>query len=306
MMTRREVLGLLGSISAGTLLATPRKGVASVIAAEPNASPTQGDSTPPLAPGAPTSPARTALIDAFRRRSDGIDARFEARTHKSDWVMPYRLFRPQAAGKLPLVIYLHGGGGLGGDNVKQMGSGNIFGTRVWALPEHQQRFPCYIVAPQTDRGWVRYAPANPGDAESRVIPGLGDGTRVALELIGALRRELAIDEQRLYVVGQSMGGAGAWHMIAQRPHLFAAAVICCATGTSDSAAASIGTPVWNFHGDADETVPVRISRDRIAALRNAGGHPLHTEYMGVGHNVWQWAFTEPSLLPWMFSKRSSR
>ena len=215
MMTRREVLGLLGSISAGTLLATPRKGVASVIAAEPNASPTQGDSTPPLAPGAPTSPARTALIDAFRKKSDGIDARFEARTHKSDWVMPYRLFRPEAAGKLPLVIYLHGGGGLGGDNVKQMGSGNIFGTRVWALPEHQQRFPCYIVAPQTDRGWVRYAPANPGDAESRVIPGLGDGTRVALELIGAL-------------------------------------------------------------------------------------------HMGVGHNVWQWAFTEPSLLPWMFSKRSSR
>jgi acetyl esterase/lipase len=91
MMARREILGLLGSISAGTLLATPR----------------------------------TALIDAFRRKSDGIDAKFEARTHKSDWVMPYRLFRPQAAGKLPLVIYLHGSGGLGGDNVKQMGSGKL-------------------------------------------------------------------------------------------------------------------------------------------------------------------------------------
>jgi predicted peptidase len=306
MMTRREALGLLGSISAGTLLAAPRKGVASVIDAGDGASPTQGGSTPPLAPGAPTSPARTALIDAFRKRSDGIDARFEARTHRSDWVMPYRLFRPEATGKLPLVIYLHGSGGLGDDNVKQMGSGNIFGTRVWALPENQQRFPCYVVAPQTDRGWVRYAPASPGDTESRVTPGLGDGARVALELVDALRRELAIDEQRLYVVGQSMGGAGAWHLTAQRPRLFAAAVICCGGVTSDSAAASIGTPVWNFHGDADETVPVRVSRDRIAALRKAGGHPLHTEYTGVGHNVWQWAFTEPSLLPWMFSKRSSR
>ncbi len=70
--------------------------------------------------------------------------------------MPYRLFQPEAGGKLPLVVYLHGSGGLGNDNEKQLGLGNIFGTRVWLLPENQKVYPCYVLAPQTDRGWIRY------------------------------------------------------------------------------------------------------------------------------------------------------
>jgi predicted peptidase len=249
------------------------------------------------------SPERLALIAAFRQRSEGIETMFEARTHKSDWVMPYRLFRPHVSSKLPLVVFLHGSGGLGDDNLKQMGLGNIFGTRVWALPENQKWFPCYVVAPQTDRGWVRYASASPGDSVARVAPGLGDGARLVFEIIDGLRREFAIDERRIYVTGQSMGGAGTWHMTAQRPRLFAAAVACCGSRTGDPAVASLGTPLWNFHGDADATVPPAVSRDRIAALRKAGGHPLSTEYAGVGHNVWEWAYTEPALVRWVFSQR---
>lgn len=34
----------------------------------------------------------------------------------------------------------------------------------------------------------------------------------------------------------------------------------------------------------------------------AGGKPRCTEYPGVGHNVWERAFTEPELLPWVFSQ----
>ena len=301
MMTRRKAIGLLGSMSAGTLLAA-RNGPTSWIAPA-SGTRAQGDSTPPLAPGTPLSPERLALIDAFKSKSQGIETQFEARTHKHDWVMPYRLFRPDASGALPLVMYLHGSGGLGDDNLKQMGLGNIFGTRVWALPENQKRFPCYVVAPQTDRGWIRYAPPSPGDSVARVVPGLGDGARLALEIVDGLRREFAIDERRIYVTGQSMGGAGTWHMTAQRPRLFAAAVACCASRTSDAPVDSVGTPLWDFHGDADTTVPPAVSRDRIAALRKTGGHPLSTEYAGVGHNVWEWAYTEPALVSWVFSQR---
>jgi predicted peptidase len=303
MTTRREALGMLGSISVGTLLVSPKHRLASLIAPVPGTAAIQGDSTRALAPGAPSSPERTALIDAFKTKAFGVEQKFEARTHKSDFVMPYRLFQPNAAGKLPLVVYLHGSGGLGRDNQKQMGLGNMFGTRVWALPENQKSFPCYVVVPQTDRGWMRYEDPSPGDSVARLVAGLGDGARVAFEVIDALRRELPIDEQRIYVTGQSMGGGGAWHMTAHRPRFFAAAVICCGSATNEKALDSAGTPVWNFRGDADKTVPVAVSRDRIAALRKAGGHPLHTEYAGVGHNVWEWAFTEPALLRWMFSQR---
>lgn len=300
MMTRREAVRLLSSVSAGAWLAAGQIGLNVSIA--PNASGAKDDSNPPLAPGAPKSPERLALVDAFRKKSEGLQDRFEARTHKSDWVMPYRLFRPEAArGKVPLVVYLHGSGGLGDDNLKQLAFGNIFGTRVWLLPENQERFPCYVVAPQTDRGWIKY---DFSQQPAKELPGFGDGARLALQIVNALRREFAIDERRIYVAGNSMGGAGVWNIIANRPHYFAAAVICCGGVSPDDGTGSIETPLWDFHGDADEVVPVSSSRDRIAARRKAGGHPLYTEYAGVDHDgATSLAFTEPELVKWVFAQQ---
>ncbi|MGC2109232.1 MAG: PHB depolymerase family esterase [Candidatus Korobacteraceae bacterium] len=258
--------------------------------------------TPSLAPGAPTSPERIALVETFKTQSEGLQNKFEARTHKGDWVMPYRLFRPEAAGKLPLVVYLHGSGGQGDDNLKQLGLGNIFGTRVWLLPQNQKTFPCYVLVPQTDRGWIHYDTSQWAQGKTGIIPGFGEGTRMVLEIVDGLCRELSIDERRIYVMGQSMGGAGTWNVITYRPQFFAAAVICCGSISDDDGTGSIETPLWNFHGDSDQTVPVSVSRERIAARRKAGGHPLSTEYAGVDHNVWEWAFTEPELVPWVFAQ----
>ena len=285
-MTRREAILRLGSASLGARVALAQGGVSS--------------SGIRLAPGTPESPERMALIDAFKRQSEGIDKKFEARTHKSDAVMPYRLFRPVAAGKLPLVVYLHGSGGLGTDNEKQLGLGNVFGTRVWALPANQQRFPCYVVAPQTDRGWIRY---DFSKEPATMLPGLGDGSRLALEVVDRLVREFPIDDRRVYVTGQSMGGAGVWNVLAKRPAFFAAAIVCCGSASTEDGTEAIGTPLCSFHGDADRTVPVSVSRNRVAARRTAGGRPLYTEYPGVDHNAWEWAYTEPELLTWLFAQR---
>lgn len=291
-MTRRDLLVLLGAVpfaDGRRLAALPSR-----VLQEP---------TPALAPGAPSSAERLALIAAFRAQSGAVAEQFEAHTHRGEWSMPYRLLRPRARGALPLVVFLHGSGGLGSDNEKQLGLGNIFGTRLWALPEIQRRFPCVVLVPQTDRGWVRYGPPAEGDSVARPIPGLGDGARAALELVDRLARDLPIDRRRIYLAGQSMGGAGVWHLLAERPSFFAAAIACCGSASTDRGAGGARTPLWNFHGDADQTVPVAISRDRIAQRRSAGGHPIHTEYAGVGHNAWEWAFTEPALPPWLFAHR---
>ena len=286
MITRREAILCLGSASIGARFAVAQAGVEA--------------QEPALAPGAPTSAERMALIDAFKRESEGLEHKFEARAQKGGFTMPYRLFRPEAAGKVPLVMYLHGSGGLGDDNEKQLGLGNIFGTRVWVLPENQKRFPCYVVAPQTDRGWIRY---DYSKQPAQELPGLGDGSRLALEIVDQLRREFPIDDRRIYVTGQSMGGAGVWNVIANRPAFFAAAIACCGSASSENGAEAIRTPLWNFHGDADQTVPVSVSRNRIAARRKAGGRPLYTEYANVDHDSWQWAYTEPELMTWVFAQR---
>src|ERR1041385_9075645 len=191
------------------------------------------DSTPALAPGAPMSPERMALIAAFTKQSEGLQEKFEARSLKRDRVMPYRLFRPEAPGKLPLVVYLHGSGGQGDDNLKQLALGNSFATRVWLLPQNQKTFPCYVVAPQSDRGWVRYDPAKLEKGIFEMVAGPGQGVQMALDVIDFVRHEFSIDDKRMYVMGQSMGGAGTWNMIASRPKFFAAAAICCGSTSKD-------------------------------------------------------------------------
>ena len=75
---------------------------------------------------------------------------------------------------------------------KQLGLGNIFGTRVWLLPENQKKFPCYVLMPQTDRGWARYDFAKLRKVCPKWSPGMGDGAGMALEIIDAYAMSLPV------------------------------------------------------------------------------------------------------------------
>ncbi len=63
------------------------------------------------------------------------------------------------------------------------------------------------------------------------------------------------------------------------------------------------TPVWCFHGETDEITPASTTRRTIEELRRLGGRPLCTEYRGIGHDVFMWAYTEPALVEWLFAQR---
>ena len=62
------------------------------------------------------------------------------------------------------------------------------------------------------------------------------------------------------------------------------------------------TPIWIFHGDADESVPVSEARQMAAALTAVKAKFKYTEYPGVGHNSWDNAYAEPDLFPWMLEQ----
>jgi predicted peptidase len=170
---------------------------------------------------------------------------------------------------------------------------------VWALPENQERYPCFVVAPQSNVNWPCVILEE--GKRPKLCPGLGKGAKLAFEIIDKLLEEYPIDTSRLYITGHSMGGAGTWHMIAHRPNFFAAAVPVC--GLPDFGTASIvkDVPIWNFHGETDNIEPVATSRRMIEAIVQAGGQPIYTEYPDVGHNVFMWAYTEPALLEWLFA-----
>jgi predicted peptidase len=121
--------------------------------------------------------------------------------------------------------------------------------------------------------------------------------------------EFRADTERLYMIGVSMGGYGAWHLAAEHQGTFAAFVSICGgsplrTGDRfNSLARRVGqTPVWVFHGADDRVVPVSESRQMVTALKDVKGKVRYSEYEGVGHNVWLNVMKEPELLPWLLSQ----
>lgn len=279
-------------------------------APEPTARPA---GTPPLLSSPPGSEERMAPMNSLKKAAPDLARRFSAFKHanKAGETMPYRLFTPDSAEpdrKYPLVVFLHGAGGSGADNEKQLQDANRYGALTWVLPETRKRHPAFVLAPQSDVNWpcviipqldrpltakdVKLCPGNP----------LGQGARLALEIVDHLVATLPIDEGRIYVTGHSMGGAGTWHLISQRPQLFAAAVPVSGKPDPATAGAVKDVPLWNFHGANDEIEPVSTSRVMVEAIRKAGGTPLYTEYPGVGHEAYAYAYTEPALVEWLFAQ----
>ena len=208
--------------------------------------------------------------------------------------MPYRLYSPavEVRTAVPLIIYLHGAGGWGTDNVKQISGGNIHGTRLWLKPEIAAENPAYVLAPQIPNPQPWGAPS---DEE------LSPYVNVLMELIDQMKSEFLIDESRVYIMGQSLGGIGVWDIIAKRPDIFAAGVPVCGVGNTERIVNARDVALWAFHGAMDTTVPVAGSREMVTSLEAAKGNIRYTEYPDVGHNSWERAFADPELPQWLFS-----
>ena len=214
--------------------------------------------------------------------------RFTAQTFKgAHGSMPYRQFTPEKSSpdvKYPVVIYLHGIGGTGKDNIKQLND-QPFGAGLWAMPANQARHPCFVIAPQTTGGWE------------------GNAHVVALDLIEELLKTLPIDPQRVYVTGVSSGCNGAFWLLQTRPKQFAAGILL--SGWMPDAKNSklfSSVPIWLFHGNNDPTVKVGNSRQAYDSLAAAGADVRFYEYDGAGHDIFAPAYNTPDLIDWVFAR----
>lgn len=214
--------------------------------------------------------------------------------------MLYRLFVPagyDAQQAYPLILWLHGGGGAGSDNLRQILGDQIPGTRVWTAPAVQAKHPAFVIVPQSSQGWGAQTGAFATDTLSPPLA-------MALGILETLTHEFSLDRHRLYVAGQSDGGFAVWALVANQPERFAAAIPVCGGGNPANAARLVKVPIWAFHGEADGVIAVTNSRRMIAAITRAGGHPRYTEYTRTGHDAWTRAFAEPELVDWLFAQHN--
>jgi predicted peptidase len=199
----------------------------------------------------------------------------------------------------PVILFLHGAGEGGRDGVQQTKVG--LGPALRRAPE---RCPAVVVFPQSPRGH----------------PWSGPSAELALLALERAITEFHGDPERLYLTGVSMGGYGTWRLALQDPKRFAALVPICggldtparrarlrnaAASTADpflEAARQLQhLPIWVFHGEEDDIIPVSESRVMVEALQKVGAPVRYTEYPEVDHLSWDPAYAEPELLPWLLS-----
>lgn len=262
---------------------------------------------PPDAVAAPASPPKASPLSARRPQPPGVreaeEATFEIRSYRtpSGAVLPYRLFVPKGYDpqrEYPLILVLHGASSRGADNQRQLADSD--GPRYWASSLVQSRQQAFVVAPQAD---PQYAPTwvRAWRPPAKQDPKRPEPLELSVDLLGELTKEYSVDRSRLYVVGFSMGGFGAWLAASRHPELFAAAVPI-AGGGDPSYIGGTSAKIWAFHGTTDKVVPVSRSRQMVDALKKAGKDVKYTEYPGVNHQAWKLVYEEPELPGWLFEQ----
>ena len=209
----------------------------------------------------------------------------------------------------PVIVSLHGNGRQGTDGMLQTGTDFAISVR-----EHRASFPAILVFPQARPGTRWFYP---------------DMEELVMAEVRQTIAEFLVDTTRIYLHGYSMGATGSYRIAHRWPKTFAAIVAVAGriedgppytpeeieidrrTNPFVAASDPFATlaegikhiPMWIFHGDQDERVPVEQSRRLVAALKRSGADVRYTEYPGVDHNAAPAkAYADPDLLGWLLSQ----
>ncbi len=189
--------------------------------------------------------------------------------------IPYALFVPStydAGVETPLIISLHGLGR----------------SYDWLMGYHglldQAEANGYIMV--TPLGYVRR-----GWYGSRATEDSQDADyseQDVMQVLNLVRDEFNIDDNRLYLWGHSMGGAGTYHIAAKYPDLFAALGVAAPAPTRDAAIGETlakikHLPILVLQGDEDGLVT--LTRRWVAKMQEIGMQHVYIEIPGGDHSL---------------------
>ena len=206
--------------------------------------------------------------------------------------------------KYPLVLFLHGRGEAGKDNERQLTH------RSKLFLDSISKYPAIVVFPQcpVDSYWanVKISADESGKRHFNFQKG-GKPTK-AMSLLkkffdSSMRKKFIVDN-RIYVMGLSMGGMGTYELLRRRPNKVAAAVaICGGDNVKNVPKYANKVDLWIIHGERDDVVPPTFSKNIVTKLHDLGSNIKSNFYKEANHNSWDRAFSEKELLKWLFSKR---
>lgn len=178
----------------------------------------------------------------------------------------------------PLVIFLHGAGERGTDLA------GVYRHGPFREVKEGREFPFVAVAPQISgqKYWACYA-------------------ETLNAMLDTWIEDYHIDPSRVYLTGLSMGGTGTWMWGMMNPERFAAIMPMCGTGICWCAGNLGSVPVWAFHGDKDDIVPMDESARMVERLAAGGADVTFTVMEGYGHDCWTETYHREDIYDWLLS-----
>lgn len=224
-----------------------------------------------------------------------------------EFPLGYGYYTPEAEGKLPLVIWLHGAGEGGTDPTVA-----YTGNKVVALssPQVQKKLggAAWVLAPQCPTVWMDDGKERLGHSNRSIYV---KSLKACIDAFVA-EHEDGIDRERILIGGCSNGGFMTMRMIFDYPDFFAAAYPVCEVFfseniTEDMLKRILHLPIWFVHSKGDELVdPVSTSIATYHRLTEAGAENVHMTYFngvfredehgrrvpGFNHGVWVYVYND--------------
>jgi len=243
----------------------------------------------------------TANTRALKKALNALpDQDFAANTFvtKDSTAIPYRLLSPlnnEPSQKYPLIITLHNSTRIGTDNTSQLEPL----ARIWLDENNRSKYPAFVAAPQFATRATTYT----FDQQRQIPTSKPQPPLLAiLDLIDTLKRTHNIDENRIYLVGYSMGGSSVIDLLNIKPSMFAAAVAIASVPQFENTEELQGVPIWLIHGSDDIENPFAGS----AQLYKAISEQQKTRFWIFEHRTHN-NIVSPALLgtvipEWLFTK----
>jgi len=222
--------------------------------------------------------------------------------------LPYSLYvssKVKKNQKAPLVVTLHG---LGAPQTIMMGKTAVDLAEeagyILVAPMGYNTGGWYgsPVGTGPGRGKGKGAPAAataPTAAAKGRFGGFGGGNQPAnlrelsekdtMNVISMVRKEFKVDDKRIYIMGHSMGGAGALYLGSKYPNMFAAVAAEAPAAFWQTRKETLQpmkdakVPVMIVHGDIDEVVPVTNSQAWVDAMKELKMKYEFIEQPGITH-----------------------
>lgn len=181
-------------------------------------------------------------------------------------ILPHLIYSPEhyeERERWGLIVFLHGRGERGKDL-------NL--VKKWGLPkrlETDSHFPFFVLSPQCPDTTSWHAQ-----------------TESVMALIDKFISSHPVDTTRIYLTGFSMGGMGTLEIAMQYPERFhaIAPVAGLMPFDTDKLTTLKDMPIWVFHSEKDEIVPIQQSETIIKTFRDMGSYKAKfTRYTDANH-----------------------